>query len=96
MIDELFFRLGGKTYSCEALVDNSEFPCLVFVKLTDKELILKYGPELTIKTDFEDLLSRTDDAPALTILRQVLLDALKMRPEWMRQRILRDSRYVDM
>ena len=80
------FVLHSHVYTCEAFLDTSEYPYLVFVILEDPELISKFGEEITIKTDLDHLLPRTDDQPALTALRQAILDALQQRPEWTAER----------
>lgn len=52
------------------LIDDSEFPCLVFVIVRDKELIDEFGDEITLKTDFEKLLPQKDDHPAINAIRE--------------------------
>ncbi len=68
-------------YSCNYEIDNSEDPCFVFVTFNDKTLIKKYGGELTIKTDFQDLLPFEDGHSVLNELRQDVFNGLKSHPE---------------
>ena len=75
LVVQFIFR--GKLYFCRAFIDSSEYPCLLFVFLKEKELILRFGEEVTLKTDFETLLPKKDDYPALVELRRAIFDAVK-------------------
>ncbi|RYY64360.1 MAG: hypothetical protein EOO12_09865 [Chitinophagaceae bacterium] len=86
---DLTFIFSGYIYTCEAHVDNSAYPCLVFVRLQEQALTDRFGEELTIKTNSDGLLPRQDDRPELTMLRQAILDALQRTPEWQTERLLR-------
>ncbi|RYZ45936.1 MAG: hypothetical protein EOO14_25155 [Chitinophagaceae bacterium] len=89
MKTDLTFIFSGYIYTCEAHVDNSAYPCLVFVRLQEQALTDRFGEKLTIKTNFDGLLPRQDDRPELTMLRQAILDALQRTPEWQTERLLR-------
>ncbi|GAA4330543.1 hypothetical protein [Flaviaesturariibacter amylovorans] len=80
------FMLHGTRYSCDAHIDATEFPCLVFVCFYHPDLLAVYGNEITVKTDFDFLLLRTDECIELTTVRQAILDALQRQPEWMTER----------
>jgi hypothetical protein len=67
---EFIFR--NKLYKGEMFIDDSEDPCLVFIILNDDELISEFGDEIILKTDFENLLPKRDDYPALLELRKDL------------------------
>ncbi|RYZ47832.1 MAG: hypothetical protein EOP49_20215 [Sphingobacteriales bacterium] len=89
MITDLLFHLRGRDFSCEACIDNTEYPCLVFIRLFDRALIEEFGMEVTITTDFDKLLARGDDYPAIKSLRQALLVALQLQPVWIVERLQR-------
>lgn len=76
------FIFRNKLYSCIVCIDSSEYPCFVFVTLTDKELISEFGDDITIKTDCEKLLPKRDDYAELIELRQSIFDVTKMIPEF--------------
>jgi len=81
MDSETQFSFRNTHYFCKTYVDSSAHPCYVFVILLDNGLIHEFGEELTIKTDCEKLLPRTDDHPRLVALRQAIFDSLKKTPE---------------
>ncbi|TCZ68092.1 hypothetical protein [Flaviaesturariibacter aridisoli] len=89
MKTDLTFIFSGYIYTCEAQVDISAFPLLVFVRLHEQALTDRFGEVLTIKTNFDGLLPRQDDRPELTMLRQAILDALHLTPAWQTERLLR-------
>jgi hypothetical protein len=70
-----FFR--NRLCHCDVFVDKAEFPCYVFTILRDKDLISEFGNDVTLKTDFETSLSRSDDTPSLLALRNAIYYALK-------------------
>ena len=67
---EFIFR--NKLYKGEMFIDDSENPCLVFIILNDDELKNEFGEEIILKTDFENLLPKRDDYPALLEMRKSL------------------------
>ena len=71
------FTFRKKTRCFEPFIDDSEFPCYIFVILEDEELAAEFGRDVTLKTDFETLLPRQDDTPSLLALRQTIFDTLK-------------------
>ena len=71
------FCFREKSYQGEVFVEDSEFPCLVFVILRQQELQKEFGEEITVKTDFETLLPKKDDYPALVELRKTVLATVK-------------------
>ncbi|RYF87062.1 MAG: hypothetical protein EON98_01730 [Chitinophagaceae bacterium] len=50
-------------------VEDSEFPCFVFVIVRDRELVEEFGDEISLKTDFESLLPKKDNYPKIKELR---------------------------
>jgi hypothetical protein len=52
----------------------------VFVTLYDNDLVSEFGEEITIKTDFENLLPKKGDYLTLLELRQAILDAMIALP----------------
>ncbi len=72
----------NRIFSCNAYIDSTDYPCYVFVELVDKELVSEFGEEVTIKTDFDKLLSRKDDYPKLVLLLVAILDSIKKTPEY--------------
>lgn len=83
MESNLVFTFRNRQNTCNVCIDNSEYPCFIFVTLDEKSLIEEFGEELTIKTDCEKLLVRNDDYTELVELRQAILDAVKLMPEFM-------------
>jgi hypothetical protein len=77
MEETVQFLYKGKLYQCEAYIDYTEFPCFVFIILSDKGLVKDFGDEITIKTDLENLLPRKDDYPELVELRKAIFNAVK-------------------
>ncbi|HZF65833.1 MAG TPA: hypothetical protein VEZ55_15165 [Chitinophagaceae bacterium] len=71
------FIFRNKEYSFEFFIDNSAFPCFIFVLLKDTDLIEEFGEEVTIKTDGVSCLPKNDDYRDLVALRQSLFDAIK-------------------
>ena len=71
------FLFRTKFYQCDAFIDDSEQPCLVFVILRDKALIAEFGDEVSLKTDLVNLLPRKDDTPHLLDLRRAIFAAVK-------------------
>lgn len=74
-IIEFLFR--GKLYKGEIFVEDTEFPCFVFVILRDEELVEEFGDEITLKTDLETLLPKKDDYGDLKELRQAIFSIVK-------------------
>lgn len=79
---KLHFNFRNKIYSCVAYIDNSAFPCYVFLDLLDNELVTEFGSEISIKTDFENLLPKKDDYPSLVLLRQAILSSFMQLPDY--------------
>jgi hypothetical protein len=79
----LSFTFRNKAYGCEFFIDNSPVPCFIFVLLKEKDLINKFGEDISIKTDGENRLARKDDYPELAALRQGLFDAIKTTPTFL-------------
>lgn len=77
------FTYRNNIYRCEYYIDNSEFPCLIFVLLRDEDLIVRFGEDVTIMTDGEKLLAQKDDYPELSGLQNALFDAIKMIPDFL-------------
>jgi len=71
------FVFRKKHYQAEMFVEDSEFPCLVFVILHNEELKNEFGEEITVKTDYEALLPKKDDNPALVELRKTIFTIIK-------------------
>lgn len=80
MVLTLTFIYRNKAHDCEFFIDISEFPCLIFVVLKDKDLIEIFGDDITIKTDGCNRLTKKDDYPELIDLRQTLFDVIKTTP----------------
>ena len=76
----LSFTFRNKAYDCEYFVDKSAFPYFLFVLLNDKDLIKKFGEDITLKTDGDNRLPKKDDYPDLAELRQTIFDAIKTTP----------------
>jgi len=74
LIDFIFRK---KNCQAEMYVEDSEFPCLVFVFLHDEELQNEFGEEIVVKTDFEQLLPKMDDFPALVELRKTVFGIIR-------------------
>jgi hypothetical protein len=72
---EFLFR--EKLYKGEMFVDYSEYPCLIFVIVRDKELAEEFGDEITLKTDFVNLLPKKDDYPETMILREAIFSVAR-------------------
>ena len=64
---------------CDAVIEKTALPYYIFCIFKDKGLIMEFNEEVTIKTDGKELLSKKDDYPALTELRQAILDAIKAK-----------------
>ena len=77
------FTYKNKSRACNIYIDSTAYPCYIFVILTDKELIKKFGDEITIKTDCEKRLPKKDDYPELVDLRESIFSAVKTMPEFM-------------
>jgi hypothetical protein len=77
MEETVQFLYKEKLYPCEAYIDYTEFPCFVFIILSDKGLVQEFGDEITIKTDLEKVLPRKDDYPELVELRKAIFDSVK-------------------
>lgn len=75
------FIFRGKICVCNFLIDCSAYPGYIFTFLFDQEVVAEFSDEVTIKTDFVKLLSKSDDYPALVTLRQAILDAICITPE---------------
>lgn len=73
----LNFIFRSKLYRCEALIDDTDYPLYVFIIFCDEELKAGFGNDLTLKTDFENLLPRRDDSSESFELRQTIFAALK-------------------
>jgi hypothetical protein len=67
---EFLFR--EKLYEGQIFVEGSELPCLVFVILYDKGLVEEFGDEITLRTDFDNLLPRRSDYQSLNELREAI------------------------
>ncbi|MDP9493367.1 MAG: hypothetical protein M3P17_04300, partial [Thermoproteota archaeon] len=83
MDSNIGFTFRKKDYSCNICIDNSAYPCYVFVSFTDKDLVKEFGNELTIKTDCEKRLPKRDDYAELVEIRQAIFDAIKTMPEFL-------------
>ena len=77
------FIYRNNIYRCEYYIDNSEFPCLIFVLLQDDALIQRFGEDVTIMTDGDKLLAQKDDYPELSGLQNALFEAIKMIPDFL-------------
>ena len=75
VVIEFIFR--KKLYRGSMLLEDSEFPCLVFVFVRDEELVKEFGDEIILKTDFENLLPKKDDYPELIELRKTVFAIAK-------------------
>jgi hypothetical protein len=82
------FTFRNKACLCSIYIDNSKSPCYVFIDLKDRELIIEFGEEVTVKTDFYKRLPKQDDYPALVALREAIFDSLKDLPSFMAKRTL--------
>jgi len=85
------FTFRDKLYNCRTYIDSSIDPCFVFVELNDKDLIEKFGKELTIKTDFEKILPFRDRDPEFTELRAAIFATLKVHPEFIHAKLKREA-----
>lgn len=74
-IIEFIFRT--KLYKGHMFIEDSEFPCIVFIIVRDNEIIEEFGDEIVLKTDFETLLAKKDDYPALRELREAVFPIVK-------------------
>lgn len=77
---KLNFIFRDTCFSCNAFIDNTDYPCYLFVELTDKDLAREFGEEITIKTDFDKLLPEKDDYPGVMRLQDAILDSVKKIP----------------
>jgi len=77
------FTFRNKNHSCNIYIDSTAYPCYIFVILTDRELIKKFGDEITIKTDCEKRLPKKDDYSELVELRESIFTTVKLMPEFM-------------
>jgi len=77
------FTYKNKSRACNIYIDSTAYPCYIFVILTDKELIKKFGDEITIKTDCEKRLPKKDDYSELVELRESIFNTVKAMPEFM-------------
>jgi hypothetical protein len=82
----LSFTFRNKVYDCDFFIDNSCFPCFIFVFLKDKDLIKEFGDDITIKTDGDNRLPKKDDYPELAALRQALFDVIKTTPAFIAEK----------
>ena len=80
MESTLQFLFREKLFTCEVCIDCADDPFFIFMILNDQELIAEFGDEITIKTDFINLLQKRDDFEQLTVLRQCIFDCLKFHP----------------
>jgi len=71
------FLFRKKWYKGEMFVEDSEFPCFVFVIVRDRELVEEFGDEISLKTDFESLLPKKDDYPKIKELREAIFSMAK-------------------
>ena len=76
------FHFRGKQYSCLAFIDTSESPWYIFTILADGDLIQEFGEEITLKTDGNHLLPRSDDFTKLVELRRALFEAISASPRY--------------
>jgi hypothetical protein len=74
-IIEFIFR--EKYYKGEVFIEDSEFPCIVFLIIRDKDFIEEFGDEVVLKTDYESLLPKQDDLPQLRELREAAFSIVK-------------------
>jgi hypothetical protein len=77
------FTHKNKSRACNIYIDSTAYPCYIFVILTDKDLIKKFGDEITIKTDCEKRLPKKDDYLELVELRESIFNVVKAMPEFM-------------
>ncbi len=76
------FLFRGKLHKCEAFIDTTAEPCLIFCLFNDKELVAEFGDEVTIKTDYKQLLPKKDDYTELVELRQAIFNTVKNMKEF--------------
>lgn len=76
------FTYKNKSHACNIYIDSTAYPCYIFVIFTDKDLIKKFGDEITIKTDCEKRLPKKDDYFELVELRESIFNVVKIMPEF--------------
>jgi hypothetical protein len=64
-------------FSAMVFFSFEETPFFIFVMFKNKDLILEFGDEITIKTDCERVLPKKDDDPALHELRLAVFNAAR-------------------
>jgi hypothetical protein len=77
MTSGLSFTFRSSAYEGEFFINNSRFPCFIFVLLKDEDLIKEFGTDITIKTVGNNRFGKKDDYPGVTALRQALFDVIK-------------------
>lgn len=78
---ETTFRFNGQTYTCTFEIDNANDPCFIFTTLQHNALIKRFGAEVSIKTDFTDLLPFDEGDNELDELRLSILDSIRSIPQ---------------
>ena len=73
----LQFSFRNKEKKASVFIDNREDPCFVFIILEDKELIKEFGEDITIKTDFENILPSDYISIELEKLKEAIFHELK-------------------
>lgn len=91
MHNSVSFSFRNAIYHCRVFIDSTMEPYYVFIDLLDKELIEMFGPEVTIKTDFEQRLPKRDDYPALVELRQAIFNAITAIPEFISAKLSKSN-----
>jgi hypothetical protein len=81
------FIFRKKLYEGEMFIEDSEYPCFVFIIVRHQDIIEEFGDEIVLKTDYEALLPKKDDNyPGLLELRQVLFSIVKNTPLFLEAR----------
>ena len=78
----LQFRFRNKERKASAFIDNQEEPCFVFLILEDKEIIKEFGEDISIKTDFENILPSDNASVELEKLREAIFHELRRTVEF--------------
>ena len=80
----LQFTFRNKKRKASAIIDYKEDPCIIFVFLTDEDLIKEFGDEVSIRTDCENILPAEYSYPELDELKTAIFDATKLTIEFAR------------
>ncbi len=77
METHLQFSFRNKVRKAFLFIDNREEPCFIFLILEDKELIKEFGEDLSIKTDFENILPSDNISVEIEKLREAIFHELR-------------------